>query len=379
MKKKEITIKEGSVFCNQPLDLMFLEVVIILAAVGLIMLLSASFPTAYFEQNNPYYYFQKQGRAIFIGITAMVFVGKLDYHQFKKYSRIMLVISIILLGLVTIPGIGVIRNNARRWISVFGLFTFQPSEIVKLNVILDFAASIASKKDRMKSAKKGVLPYLGILFLIFVFMMAEPHLSGAILICSVGATLMFVGGISWKWIASGIGVILTGAVLLVKGIIPYGQSRIAMWRNPFIDASNEGYQLSQSLITIGSGGLMGVGLGKSRQKYLFLPEVQNDFIFAVVCEELGYIGACVVLGLFMCLILRGYWIALHAKDRYGSLLTVGVVTLLALQVFLNIAVVTGVVPTTGISLPFFSYGGTAIVIQLIELGVVISVSRQMQK
>ena len=154
MKKKEITIKEGSVFCNQPLELMFLEVVIILADVGLIMLLSASFPTAYFEQNNPYYYFQKQGRAIFIGITAMVFVGKLDYHQFKKHSRIMLVISIILLGLVTIPGIGVIRNNARRWISVFGLFTFQPSEIVKLNVILDFAASIASKKDRMKSAKK---------------------------------------------------------------------------------------------------------------------------------------------------------------------------------------------------------------------------------
>lgn len=376
MKKNSM---KGGIFCNHPLDFTFLEIVILLTIVGLIMLLSASFPTAYLEQNNPYYYVQKQGKAIVIGIAAMIFVGKLDYHLFKKYSRIMLFVSIILLGLVIVPGVGVVRNNARRWISVFGLFTFQPSEIVKLSVILDFAASIASKKNKMKTARSGVLPYLGILFLIFVLMMAEPHLSGTILICSVGATLMFAGGITWKWTAIGIGAVLTGTVLLIIGIVPYGQSRIAMWRDPFTDAANEGYQLSQSLITIGSGGLMGVGLGNSRQKHLFLPEVQNDFIFAVVCEELGFIGACVVLGMFMCLILKGYWIALHAKDRYGSLLSVGVMTLLALQVFFNIAVVTGLIPTTGISLPFFSYGGTATVLQLVELGVVISVSRQIQE
>ena len=189
---------------------------------------------------------------------------------------------------------------------------------------------------------------------------------------------MLVGGIRWGWVAAAVGGAVGGAMLLLTGVVKYGQSRIAMWQNPFIDARGDGYQLSQSLISIGSGGLLGVGLGKSRQKFLYLPEEHNDFIFAIVCEELGLIGAAIIMLLFSALILRGYWIALHTRDRFGCLLVVGVTTLIAMQTFLNIGVVTGLLPATGISLPFFSYGGTALAIQLAEMGVVLSVSRQMK-
>ena len=189
---------------------------------------------------------------------------------------------------------------------------------------------------------------------------------------------MLVGGINWVWVGAAVGFAGGVAALMLTGVISYGQSRIAMWQNPFIDARGKGYQLSQSLISIGSGGLLGVGLGKSRQKFLYLPEEHNDFIFAIICEELGLIGAGIIMLLFAALILRGYWIALHARDRFGCLLVVGVTTLIAMQVFLNIGVVTGLLPTTGISLPFFSYGGTALSIQLAEMGIVLSVSRQMK-
>ena len=185
---------------------------------------------------------------------------------------------------------------------------------------------------------------------------------------------MAVGGTRLRWVLGAAGLAALGGCLLLSGVIPYGRSRIDMWKDPFADAQGAGYQLSQSLITIGSGGLTGVGLGKSRQKFLFLPEEHNDFIFAIVCEELGLIGAGLILLLFMALILRGYWIALHARDRFGTLLAVGITSLLAMQTFLNVGVVTGLLPTTGISLPFFSYGGTALFLQLTEMGIILSVS-----
>ena len=188
---------------------------------------------------------------------------------------------------------------------------------------------------------------------------------------------MLVGGINWAWVMSALGVGAAGFLFLIK-VVGYGQSRVAMWLNPWLDARGDGYQMVQSLLSIGSGGLLGVGLGKSRQKFLYLPEEHNDFIFSIVCEELGLIGATVIMMLFAALILRGYWIALHARDRFGSLLAVGMTSLLAMQVFLNIGVVSGLLPATGISLPFFSYGGTALMIQLAEMGVVLSVSRQMK-
>jgi len=294
--------------------------------------------------------------------------------------RLPLCLAIILLVLVIIPGnpIALTRNNATRWLGVGDLFTFQPSEVAKLAVVLYFSDSISRKKDRMRTTRYGILPYALWLGIIAVLMLLEPHLSGTVLILGVGAVLMFVGGIRWGWVLAALGLACGGVAILMSGIISYGQSRINMWRNPFEFAQNEGYQLAQSLISIGSGGLLGVGLGKSRQKFLYLPEEHNDFIFSIVCEELGLIGAGVIILLFAALVLRGYWIALHARDRFGSLLVVGVTTLLAMQVFLNIAVVTGLLPTTGISLPFFSYGGTALTIQLAEMGIVLSVSRQMK-
>ena len=232
----------------------------------------------------------------------------------------------------------------------------------------------------MEDFRQGVVPYMVILGVFALLMLLEPHLSGTILIVGIGVMMMVVGGIK-SWLVGlgfgGVGAVALLYVQLVKaGIISYGAGRILMWENPWEDAQGDGYQMVQSLISIGSGGLWGVGLGKSRQKFLFLPEEHNDFIFAIVCEELGLIGACIIILIFVLLILRGFWIALQARDRFGSLLVVGVMTQIALQTFLNMAVVTGLLPATGISLPFFSYGGTALALQLFEMGIVLSVSRQ---
>ena len=359
-----------------PMDRLFLCLVLLLLAIGLVMLLSASFPSAYYELGEPTYYFVRQGRFAVLGVIAMLAVSRMDYHLLRKAAKLLLAVSILLLILVLIPGIGVVRNHARRWISLGGLGTFQPSELAKLAVVVDFSASISCKKDRMATWKHGIAPYLKVLLPIMFLMSREPHLSGALLILGVGAVLMFVGGISWKWVGLAAAVGGCGVAALLSGIFPYGQSRIAMWKDPFIDAQKTGYQLAQSLISIGSGGLTGLGLGRSRQKYLYLPEEHNDFIFAVVCEELGLVGAVIIMLLFAALILRGFQIARQARDRFGSLLVVGITSLLAMQTFLNISVVTGLLPTTGVSLPFFSYGGTALFLQLVEMGIVLSVSRQ---
>ena len=356
------------------IDTPFLFLTLFLLAVGLLMLLSASFPSAYYETGDPYFYFKRQSCFAVIGCAIMFFLAFCNYEYLRRIAKPAMLLSIILLIAVLVPGIGVVRNNARRWISIAGFFTFQPSEIAKLAIIVFFSASIANKKSKMQTWHDGVKPYLLILLLTSGLIVMEPHLSGAILILTIGVTLMFVGGIRLRWIV-GAGIIAgAGVLLLLSGIIPYGQSRIAMWRDPFSDASGTGYQLTQSLITIGSGGLTGLGLGKSRQKFLFLPEEHNDFIFAIVCEELGLIGAILILLLFMLLILRGFWIALQAKDRFGTLLVVGVSTHIAIQTFLNVGVVTGLLPTTGVSLPFFSYGGTALLLQMTEIGIVLSVS-----
>ena len=372
---RKVTSATQHLSCWRSMDFTLLSLLMLLLGIGLIMLLSASFPSAYYELRRPTYYFTRQLLYAALGIFAMLAISLMDYHLLKKIARPLLLISLLLLFLVLIPGIGEVRNNARRWISIGGLFTFQPSEIVKLAVILDFSASIAWKKNSMHTWKQGVKPYICILLIIAVLMIGEPHLSGTILIIGTGIILMTIGGIHWKWIAIGLAAIVAAVVALITGAFPYGQSRIAMWRDPFIDASGAGYQLAQSLIAIGSGGLTGIGLGKSRQKFLYLPEEHNDFIFAIVCEELGFIGAAIILLVFMAVIVRGYWIALQAPDRFGLLLVVGVISLFAMQTFFNVAVVTGLFPTTGISLPFFSYGGTALCLQLLEMGIVLSVSK----
>ena len=364
------------------MDLPFLLLVFLLLGVGLLMLFSASFPSAYYEMGDPAYYLVRQAEFAAVGIAAMLGIGKINYERYRAVATLALFLSIALLVLVLIPGVGTGRltHGAQRWIRVTSSFQFQPSELAKVGVILYFADNISKKKDKMATLRYGIIPYAAILGVIGVLMWLEPHFSGLVLLLGIGAVMMYVGGIRNYWVAAGFALVAFVAYAFATGLITYNSSRIAIWLDPFNEEwmQSDGYQIRQSLLSIGSGGLFGVGLGKSRQKYLFLPEEHNDFIFAIICEELGLVGATIIMALFALLIIRGYWIALHARDRFGSLLAVGVTTQLALQVFLNIAVVTNLLPNTGISLPFFSYGGTALLVQLAEVGIVLSVSRQMR-
>ena len=380
MRRKAVERKHLLAAKGGRMDVPFLLLILLLTVIGLVMLFSASFPSAYYKTGNPAYYFKRQVIFAVLGLSAMFVVGKINYQRWRGAARMLLIFSIFLLILVIIPHVGITQNRATRWLGIEDVFTFQPSEIAKLAVIVYFADSISKKREKMLQWREGILPYAVILGVISILLLLEPHLSGTILIVGTGAIMMAVGGMQGWLIGAGIGGVAAVAVLFVKlvesGVISYGASRIAMWHDPWLDMSDDGYQMVQSLIAIGSGGLLGLGLGKGRQKFLYLPEEHNDFIFAVVCEELGLIGACVIMLIFAMLLLRGFWIALHARDRFGTLLVVGVMTHLGLQVFLNIAVVSGLVPATGISLPFFSYGGTALALQLVEMGIVLSVSRQ---
>lgn len=358
-------------------DLPTVLITLVLLTIGVIMVLSASFARAYYDienetGGNAAYYFLRQLFFAVLGVAGMFICSQLPMKLYRRLSGVVLLASVGLLILV--PIIGVESGGARRWIDL-GVTTFQPSEIAKLGVILFFADMICRLKGRMRTFKYGIAPFAAILVVIVGLLVLEPHLSASIIIIAVGAVMLFAGGARLGWfIAGGAAVVTAGAVLIT--VFPYASSRITTWLDPFSDMSGDGFQIVQSLYAIGSGGLLGLGLGNSRQKFLFLPEPENDFIFAIVCEELGFIGAALVVILFALLIIRGYWIAIHARDRFGALLVVGVTTLFAFQVFFNIGVVTGLLPVTGISLPFFSYGGTALWIQLAEMGIVLSVSRQ---
>ena len=356
------------------MDLPFLILTLLLTVIGLIMLFSASFPRAYYDTGDGTYYFKRQAAFAALGLVAMFIVSKINYQRWRGAGRLLVGLALFLLILVIIPHnpIAVTAKGATRWLKI-GV-QFQPSEIAKVAIITYFADSISRKKDKMRSFRYGVLPYAFILVVVAGLVAVEPHLSGAILILGAGAAMMLVGGINWIWVGTAAGAAV-GMVYVALFVIGYNKSRVIYWLDPWADAADKGYQLSQSLITIGSGGLWGLGLGKSRQKFLFLPEEHNDFIFAIICEELGLVGATIIMVMFALLIIRGYWIALHARDRFGSLLAVGVTTQIALQVFLNIAVVTNLIPNTGISLPFFSYGGTALLMQLGEMGIILSISR----
>ncbi len=358
-------------------DLPFFVLVLLLLTVGVIMVLSSSYARAYYDPGeltggNPAYYFVRQLVFAVLGVAAMIFASKLPMGFYRKYSIHILGLAVILLLLV--PIIGVRANGARRWIGIGGL-TLQPSEIAKLGIILAFSAIICKNRGKMKTFRYGILPFVAILLVIVGLLVLEPHFSASIIIVAVGGVMIFLGGARLVWfiaaaVAAGGGI----AVLLTK--FPYASTRITTWLDPFSSTSDEGYQIVQSLYSIGSGGLTGLGFGQSRQKFLYLPEEHNDFIFSVVCEELGFIGAVLILTLFSLLIIRGYWIAVNSKSRYSCLVCAGITTLLAIQTILNVAVVTNLIPCTGISLPFFSYGGTALLIQMIEMGIILSASRE---
>ena len=361
-----------------PFDSGFFLLVLLLLAMGVVLVLSASFPRAYYDPGhvtggNAVYYFVRQLVFALLGVGAMLLASRLPMGFYRRYAFPFLIVTLLLLALV--PVIGVKANGSRRWLGVGGL-TVQPSELAKLAVILSFSVMICRRREKMRTIRQGILPFLGVLAMIVGLLVLEPHFSASIIIIAIGAVMMFLGGVGLGWFAAAIGGV-GGALAVLLTFFPYASGRINTWRDPFSSSSDEGYQIVQSLYTIGSGGLSGLGIGGSRQKYLYLPEEHNDFIFSVACEELGFIGAALILVLFALLILRGYWIALHCRSRFSFLVCAGITTLLAIQVFLNVAVVTNLVPCTGISLPFFSYGGTALLIQLGEMGIVLSASREL--
>ena len=357
-------------------DLPFALLTVILLVIGVIMVLSASFARAYYDPThetggNATYYFVRQLIFAILGVAGMYLASKFPMAFYRRFSMMILLVSLGLLAVV--PILGVDGGGARRWLG-FGSFTIQPSEITKIAVILSFSTMICRYKEKMKTFKYGVLPFVVILGVIVLLLALEPHLSAAIIIIAIGAVMLFLGGARLYWFIGGVAAVgALGAIAI--SVMDYAKERVANWLDPFAAASDEGYQIVQSLYAVGSGGLMGLGLGQSRQKYLYLPEEHNDFIFSVVCEELGFIGAMLILVLFALLIIRGYWLAMHMRDRYSCLVCAGITTLLALQVILNVAVVTNLIPCTGISLPFFSYGGTALLIQMAEMGIILSASR----
>lgn len=355
------------------MDLTFLVLVLLLLAFGLVMLFSASYAYAFYYYNNSFEFISKQIVFAAAGVVAMILISFVDYRILRRFAYIMAGGSILLLVAVLFSAP---INNARRWIDL-GFTQFQPSELMKFALIVLFAHMICKNYNKMKTFRYGMLPFGAVLGVISVLMILEPHLSGTILMLAIGLTMIFVGGADYRYfaIAGILGIAAIALVILAPDLVPYGGSRIEHWLDPFKDYSGDGFQTIQSLYAISSGGLFGVGIGNSRQKYLYLPEVQNDFVFSIVCEELGFIGACIIIVLFALFVWRGFVIAFRARDRFGTMLAVGLTTQVGIQAILNIAVVTNTVPNTGISLPFFSYGGTALMMLLCQMGVILSISR----
>ncbi|HIY07105.1 MAG TPA: putative lipid II flippase FtsW [Candidatus Evtepia faecigallinarum] len=378
------------------MDVPFLMLTILLVVIGLIMLLSASYPTAYYDLKgttggDPFYYFKRQAVYAVLGFAVMYLVSRLNYQGLRGLAVTILVVACLLMLAVKVPGLGVEAGGATRWLKY--PIQWQPSELGKMGLILYFAARLSNRDLRKPLSFRRntvlgrfgnwlerigffeLIPYLMVLLIMVGILAVQSHMSATIQMVVIAAAILFAGGISVGWFVAG-GVTVGAALVIIITKTDYMTSRITMWLNPWDDALGKGMQAIQSLLAIGSGGVTGLGLGNGKQKFLYLPEAQNDFIFAVVCEELGLIGACLILALFALLIIRGYWLALHARDKFGSLVVVGVTTLFAFQVFANVAVVTNLFPVTGISLPFFSSGGSALIIQLAEMGLILSISRQ---
>ena len=374
--------KSGARFWNvkNGFDMPFFIVLIIILVVGLATLYSASHVYAFnYQDGDSYYYIVNQLKFTAIGLVVMFAASMVDYHQWHKFALIVWVVSVLLLIVALIlPS----ASGVHRWIRIPGLGQFQPSELAKFALVLLFAHLISINHKRMKRIRDlGFLPLFVILAVTCALVVIEPHLSGTLLIGLLGFMMMFVGGVS-AWLLGGIlagGGALVVLMVLVGG---YEMDRIEVWLNPLevfsrdLAGRDQAWQTVQSLYAIGSGGLLGQGPGNSRQKHLFLPEPQNDFIFSVFCEEMGFIGAVVVIVLFGLLVWRGFKIATKAPDKFGCMLALGLTMQIGLQVAINIAVVSNLLPNTGISLPFFSYGGTSLVMLLAQMGVVLSVSRQ---
>ena len=354
-------------------DYPFLILVLLLLAVGLTMLYSASsaqsqYDTGYAISTR---YLQKQGVCAIVGLGAMYAFSRIPVGLWHRLAWPMYGASIVLLLLVLAAGQEV--NGARRWITIAGI-QFQPSEVAKFTMIVLFARLTRRFGPDAKKFRFGVLGFGTALLGILVPLALEKHLSAILLMGMVAVVMMYVAGTNPKWLLAGAAAAAVFVIVYIR-FMGYAGDRVTAWLHPEADPGDTGYQILQSLYAIGSGGVFGLGFGKSRQKYLYLPFQYNDYIFAICCEELGLLGALAIIALFAAMIFRGYWIALHGADRFSTVLASGLVTLIAVQTLLNLCVVTNLLPSTGIALPFFSYGGTALAVNLGEMGIVLQISR----
>lgn len=366
-------------FSKEPIDFVLLIVVFIMLALGLIMVMSASAPTSIAEGNGGYSYVKTQAISAVLGLSAMFIISKIDYRIFKKFYKIIYIGVIILLASVAVIGKEV--GGAKRWIDL-GFMSFQPSEIAKIGLIIFYAVLLTKNKEHMGELWKGFFyPFLFLLPVIAILVIVQNHLSATLLIIMIISVMMLMAGSRLKYFltfgaagaaAGGIGLF---AYAKITGNGWFRIKRFVTFLNPFADTQNSGWQIIQSLYAIGSGGLFGVGLGNSTQKYLYLPEAHNDFIFSIIAEELGFVGCVFVIILFALFIWRGILIAIKAPDMFGSLVAVGITSMVGLQAIINIAVVTSSMPNTGMPLPFFSYGGTSLLILLASVGILLNISR----
>ena len=370
-------MKKGKLFSvGMGLDLPFCIIILVLLIIGMIMMFSASYAYAYYNQGDSYYYLVRQLIFAVIGVGIMFVLSFFNYNKLHKVAPVVLAISYLcLLVVLVLPG----SEGVKRWIPL-GIFNIQPSEIAKFAIILFFSHWCSKYYNKMQFARYSVLPGIIVFGSTALLLFLEPHYSGIVIIGILSVVMLYIGGMQTKYLGIGLGLIV-GVVLIlaVTNSLSYAMSRLDGWGQALEYTTDDmwwtTYQTRNSLYAIGSGGLWGLGLGQSRMKYLYIPEPQNDFIFSIVCEELGFIGACAVVGLFVLLLWRGITIAARAPDRFGALLVVGFVVQVALQAVLNVAVVTNTIPNTGISLPFFSSGGTSLMMLLGEMGIVLSVSR----
>ena len=367
-------------FVNNQFDFILCITVLVLLAMGIIMILSASAPSALSTTGNSYTYVKKQFAFAIVGVILMFVISKIDYRFYKKYYWPIYFGSWIVLLLVLIPGLGVSVKGATRWVNL-GFTQFQPSELTKTGMIIFYAGYLADHKSELTDLKKGFLkPLCFIIPPIAILFGVQNHLSVSLIVVIISITMMVMAGCRIGHFAAsgGIGLLGLGTIvgmLQMSGKGGFRLDRISTYFNPWADAQGTGYQMVQSLYAIGSGGFFGVGLGESKQKYLYIPEPHNDFIFAILAEELGFLGCFFVIALFAIFIWRGILVAMKAPDMFGSLLAIGVTTLIGAQAIINIAVVTASIPTTGMALPFFSYGGTALLILLCNVGVLLNISR----
>ena len=373
MAKNKKKTQNFSSFLRNPVDYTLVITILLLLAIGLVMVLSASSPTALSESGNSYKYFLKQLIFAGSGIVAMILISKIDYRFYQKFYKHAWWISLILLILVI--AIGKEVNEAKRWIYITESLSFQPSEIVKFLMIVFYAGILVKNRNELGKYVNGFIKHMCFLAPIIVLLLLQPHFSASIVIIGICTTMMIIAGCKfWHLLATGLTIGIPGIIGLII-IEPYRLTRVTTFLDPWKDATGTGWQVIQSLYAIGSGGLFGAGLGESKQKYLYIPEPHNDFIFSVLSEEIGFIGCAVVIILFAIFIWRGILIAMKSPDMFGSLVAVGITALIAIQVIINIAVVTSSMPATGMPLPFFSYGGTALFILLCEMGVLLNISR----